>query len=228
MKKFLLGLALVLALCSSAFSYSYSAFAFSSGKQTLAIVPYLYAWNSDGVWGGGDICASYGLTDKTDVFLDVNYLYGAGAGTPGWFGMLRYDFGNTKIVALKANNISVSPQFHYLVENDKWAFQSNVDLQIDYKTPNDPSFYAVLCPLFKFTSRLDIFCELNPSYTMLDQDVVGGWVRPKGFGLDVVPGIGFKIDPLLFSVAVPVYDVTHKATPSFGMWLLYMTTFGKK
>ena len=99
MKKLLVGTVLVLALCSSVFSYSYSAFAFSSGKQTLAIVPYIYAWNSDGVWGGGDICASYGLTDKTDVFLDVNYLYGAGAGTPGWFGMVRYDFGDTKIVA---------------------------------------------------------------------------------------------------------------------------------
>lgn len=230
MKKFLVGTALVLALCSSAFSYSYTAYAFTTGKQTLAVVPFLYAFQIDkDLYGGGDMSASYGITDQIDIFADVNYLYGAGAGITGWYGMLRYDFGDTKILALKANNIYVSPQFHYLVENDKCGFQANAAAQITYAYVKSPAFFGVLCPHYKLTKWMDIFCEVNPCYATLDGDVVGGWVRPQGFGLDVVPGIGLKISPeLLFSLAVPIYDVNHKATPTFGMWGLYIINFGKK
>jgi hypothetical protein len=45
--------------------------------------------------------------------------------------------------------------------------------------------------------------------------------RLKGFGIDVVPGIGLTIGNTLFSISVPIYNVNHKATPTFGAWVYY-------
>lgn len=225
MKKFLI----LLALCSSTFAYSYTAFCFTTGKNTLGINPYLYGFKIESdIFGGGDLCAAYGITDKFDVYADVNYLYGAGAGTFGWWIMPRYDFGGTKILAIKANDLMISPQFHFIQEWTKFALQANAAVQLTYDYPKDPAVFAVVCPLFKFNDKLDAFCEVNPSYTMAEGDLVMGWVRPKGFGLDIVPGIGFKLGELLFSVSVPIYDITGAPTPSIGMWGLYLITFGKK
>ena len=225
MKKAIL---LALALCTLAFSYSYTAFCFTTGKNTLAINPYLYGFMiDDAFFGGGDLCASYGITDRLDVFADANYLYGAGAGAFGWWVMPRWDFGNTKILAVKANNLMVAPQFHFIQEWEKFAVQANAAVQVTYDYAKEPAVYAVLCPLFKANANFDIFCEVNPSYSMADGDLVMGWVRPKGFGLDVVPGVGLKAGSFLFSVACPIYDVTGDPTPSIGAWGLYMVTFGK-
>lgn len=229
MKKFALAAALVLCLCSSLLAYSFSAFAFSTGKNSLAINPFLYGFLlDDAKYGGGELCLSYGLTDKLDLFGDFNYFYSAGESTVGWYGMLRYDFGNTNIIALKANNLFVSPQHHFLKEWDKFGIQTNVTAQFSYDYMDQPSFWAVLCPLFKpVPGKMDIFCEVNPSYTMLDGDFIGGWIRPQGFGLDIVPGIGLILGPVTLSISAPIYDVTNAPTVTAGMWALYILSFGK-
>jgi len=87
---------------------------------------------------------------------------------------------------------------------------------------NRPGFSSVICPLFKLGNNFDVYCEVNPSYTTnFNGDMVGGWYRQQGVSLDVVPGFGINFYPIMFSVAVPFYDVNNNLTPSIGMWAFF-------
>src|SRR4030042_3123884 len=210
----------ILAVClsvSSIFSYSYTAFPLLTGEKTLVLNPFLYFDGTGAV--GNDIFLSYGLTSKMDIWSQVS-MFKTKEGTSVDFStMLRYDLGKTNILAVRASQWYVAPQYHFSIENDKVGFQANVAAQIAFDYPKDPAFYAVLSPLVKlFGGKMNIFAEINPGYYMMDGDFANLAIRPEGFGLDVVPGIGLSIGSTLVSIACPIYNITTDATPTFGMW----------
>jgi len=115
MKKFMLMCFVSLCLCFNVFAYSYSAFGGMTGKNILGIPPFFYSFFIDRVmYNGGDLFLMYGITDKIDINVDVNYftatadIFSAENKTLGWFLMPRYDIGNSNIVALKFNNVNIS------------------------------------------------------------------------------------------------------------------------
>lgn len=219
---------LVLFACSSLFAYSYSAFAFSSGVKNLLIQPFGYGFTVAGTYyGGGELCLSYGVTDKFDVVVDVNYLYGESVGTWGWWAMPRYDFGDNVIAAVKANHQFVSPQIHFIKEGDRFGIQANALGQFTYDYFGSPAAYAIVSPMVKLGSLIDLFCEVNPAYISFDGDIVGGWLRPEGFGMDVIPGIGLRTNKVLATLAFPFYDITHEVGFSVSAWAIYTVSFKK-
>jgi hypothetical protein len=211
---------LILAVCiyaSSIFSYSYTAFPASTGEEKFVLNPYFYANGSAGY--GSELFLAYGITSKLDIWSDVSLFQTEGMTTTDFSTMLRYDIESSNILAVRISPWYVSPQYHLTVENDAFAFQANVTVQVAYEYYKKPAFYGILCPVIKlFGGDMDIFVEVNPGYYMMDNDFANLWKRPKGFGLDIVPGIGFGIRETLFSISCPIYDVTNNATPTFGMW----------
>ena len=213
----------------SAFSYSYSAFPNMSGQGNLIINPYLYADGKGNV--GNDIAIAYGLTEKLDVWSILSIGNTDSTSTTTFKTMLRYDLGNNDILACLIGNNYVSPQFHLVLENKIAGFQANVATKLDFKSVGTPSTYAIIAPLFKVFGGafdllfnnlyVDVFCEANPGYYK-DGDNANNWTRAKGFGLDVVPGIGLGFQNSLVSIAVPVYDVNHKTTPTVAVWWEYI------
>lgn len=213
---------LILAVClsvSSAFSYSYTAFPLLTGEKTLVLNPFLYFDGTGAV--GNDIFLSYGLTSKMDIWSQVS-MFKTKEGTSVDFStMLRYDLGKTNILAVRASQWYVAPQYHFSIENDKAGFQANVAAQIAFDYYKDPAFYAVLCPLVKlFKGKMDVFAEINLGYYQFQGEnaPINLWVRSEGFGLDIVPGVGLSIGSTLVSIACPIYNITTDATPTFGMW----------
>ena len=202
---------------SSVFSYSYNAFSISTGEKTLILNPYFAA---DGLGGyANELFLAYGVTDKIDIWSDINMYPSNGMISVDFSTMVRYDIGKSNIIACRFGPKYVSPQYHLTLENDAFAFQANIVAQVSYDHYKDPAFYGILCPVVKlFGGNMDIFCEVNPGYYMFNLDIANLWPRPEGFGLDIVPGIGFAIKDALFSVSCPIYDVTNDASPTFGMW----------
>ena len=97
-------------------------------------------------------------------------------------------------------------------------------MQGPYETPEKVSEWAILCPFLKVGTGNDIFCEVNPGYYSQDGEFSNFWLREKGFGLDIIPGVGFTIRDVLFSAAVPIYDVTNNPSVAFGVWAFFAIT----
>jgi len=212
---------LILAVCiyaTSIFSYSYTAFPIMTPENTMVLNPFIYF---DGTGAAGqDVFLSYGVLSNLDIWSQVSTASYPDGSTPVDFSaMLRYDLGKSNILALRVNPKWIAPQYHMAIENDKVGFQGNLAAQVSFDYYKDPAIYAILCPLVKiFGGKLDIFAEVNPGYYMMEGDFANLWVRPEGFGLDIVPGVGVSLGKSLFSVSCPIYDVTNDATPTFGMW----------
>lgn len=214
---------LFLALClcvSSSFSYSYTAFPFMTGDKTFALNPFLYFDGKGAV--GHDIFLLYGINPKVDVWSQISMVSTDQGTVTDWSTMLRYDLGNSNIVAVRASQWYVAPQYHLVIENDKFGFQANVAAQFSFEDMKNPAIYAVLSSLVKlFDGKMDVFVEANPGYYLKDGDFANLWVRPEGFGLDLTAGVGLSVGKALVSIACPIYDVTHDATPTFGMWWFF-------
>jgi hypothetical protein len=210
----------VLAVClsaSSLFAYSYTAFPSLAGDQTLVVSPFLYFDGTGAV--GHDIFLIYGMTKNTDIWSQISMVKTSEGTTVDFSGMIRYDLGKNNILALRASQWYVAPQYHFLIENDRFGFQANVAAQIAFDYYKNPAIYAILAPLVKlFDGKMDIFIEANPGYYMQEGDFANLAVRPEGFGLDLIGGIGLVVGKTLFSISCPVYNVTTDATPTFGMW----------
>lgn len=206
-------------LFSTAFSYSYSAFSLMTGTNTVAVNPFVYVDN-DGLFGLNSFMA-YGLSDRADIFFDVNFIPELQATDASM--MLRFDLtGKNTILALRANGTYFSPQFHYIWENERIALQANVAGQFNYDFMDKPALYGIFSPAVKFIGGLvDVFCEINPGYYMLDGDFANLTYRSEGFELDIVPGIGFAVGSTLFSIACPIYNVADEPKPTFGAWWFF-------
>jgi hypothetical protein len=211
---------IVITVCicaTAAFSYSYTAFPLLTGEKTLVLNPFLYLDGAGAV--GNDIFLSYGLTSKMDVWSQISMYKTKESTTVDFSTMLRYDLGKTNILAVRASQSYVAPQYHFSIENDKVGIQTNVAAQITFEYYKEPAFYAIFCPLVKlFNGKMDIFTEINPGYYMRDKDFANLAERPEGFGLDIVPGIGLSIGSSLVSIACPIYNLYTETTPTFGMW----------
>jgi hypothetical protein len=211
---------LVLAVClyaSSSFSYSYTAYPFMTGENTLALNPFLYFDGTGAV--GHDIFLEYGILANLDIWSQISMVCTKDGTSTDFSAMLRYDLGKSNIIALRASQWYVAPQYHLVIENDKMGFQANVAAQFAFEYYKEPAIYAILCPLVKiFNKKADIFLEVNPGYYMKDGDFANCAVRYKGFGLDITPGFGLSLGKTLVSVGCPIYNVSTNATPTFGMW----------
>lgn len=211
---------MLLAIClysMSAFSYSYTALSMMTGKNTFALNPFLYF---DGTGAAGeDIFLAYGMTEKSDIWSHISLLKTAEGTFVDFSGMVRYDLGKNNIVALRASQWYVAPQYHFIYENDRFGFQANVVAQIAFDYYRDPAVFAILCPLVKlFDGKMDLFVEFNPGYYQYEGDFANLAIRSEGFEFDVVPGIGIPIGNTLVSLSCPIYNVLTNATPTFGMW----------
>lgn len=211
MRRTTLAALILVSLFSTGFSYSYSAFSMMTGKNTFAVNPYVFG---DGTgYVGQELFLAYGLTDKADIWSS---LYIDNDGIVDFSAMLRYDLtGKNTILALRANGTYVSPQFHWIWENDKVALQANLSATFNYDAMDKPDIKSVLCPVVKIAGGLvDVFCEVNPGYS----------IGAESFGLDVVPGVGFAVGSTLFSIACPIMDITNDATLTFGAWWFFTIT----
>lgn len=198
---------------SSAFSYAYSPFSLTTGKSTFAVNPFVFANASNS--GGAELFLAYGATDNIDLWFSYNTLNEYSV-------MARYSLGSPGIVAIKANHLYISPQYHFIWENERIALQANIAAQLDYATIDEPGVYGIFAPVVKFFGgAVDVFCEVNPGYYTQDESFANLASRDEGFDLDVVPGIGFAVGDVLFSVACPIYDVTNNPAPTFGAWAFF-------
>lgn len=72
--------------------------------------------------------------------------------------------------------------------------------------------------VWDFISTIKLFCEVNPGYYLQDGGFANTTSRDEGFGLDMVPGIGFRIGFSFFSIACPIFDITNDPKATFGAW----------
>lgn len=211
---------IILAVClyaTSLFSYSYTCFSISTGEETLALNPYLYADGKGAV--GNDLFLAYGITNRLDIWSHVSLFNSDGSNVTDFSTMLRFDIGKSNIIAVRVSPWYVSPQYHFSWENDVWGFQANIAAQVAYDYTEDPAVYGIFCPHIKFfQGNFDFFVEVSPGYYQFEGDFANCAVRKEGFDLDITPGIGFGIMETLFSIACPIYNVTTDAAPTFGMW----------
>jgi len=200
----------------SVFPYSYTAIGPTAGEQTFVLNPFLYFDGTGAV--GEDIFFVYGMTAKKDIWAHVS-LFKTSEGTSVDFSaMTRYDLGKNNILAIRVSQWYIAPQYHFLIENDRFGFQANVVGQIAFDYYKEPAVFAVLCPLLKiFDSGMDFFVEFNPGYYMHEGDFANLAVRSEGFEFDVVPGIGIPIGKTSVSLSCPIYNVLTNATVTFGM-----------
>lgn len=208
-------LLLTLCLTVSSFSYSYTAFSVMTGEKTIVVNPFL-AFDGTGAVIN-DLFVSYGITNNIDIWSNVTLTKTADYTDFDFSTMVRYDIGNSNIVAVRVSQWYVTPQYHFTIENDRFGFQANVAGQISFDYYKEPAIYTILCPLVKFLN-FDAFVEVNPGYYMHDGDFANMSVRSEGFDLDIVPGIGITLGQSSFSISCPIYNVISDATPTFGMW----------
>ncbi len=218
MKRFSSIFLIVALFCSTAFSYSYSAYGIMTGKKTLALNPYVYAYDAEGLTLGADFLAAYGITNKIDVLANFGSMtFVPSYSYDSWYGMVRYDLKNNNIIALQGNADLLSLQYHTCKENHKAALQINLGVDFAFEMPKEPTFWAVVSPVKKIGSTgIDVYCDLLPSYK------VNG-----DFSLQVIPGVGFAIKEHLFSLGVSLGDVTTEVSPSVGLWWYYSISFEK-
>lgn len=201
---------------STIFSYSYTAIGSMAGDKTFVLNPYLYFDGSGAV--GEDIYLVYGMTANTDIWSHISMVKTATGTTVDFSAMVRYDLGKNNIVVLRGSQWYVSPQYHFLWENNRFGFQANAAVQVAYDYYKEPAIYAVLSPIVKLFKGIDVFIEFNPGYYMHDGDYANSSVREKGFEFDLTGGIGFPIGRTSFSLSCPIYNVRTNPTPTFGMW----------
>jgi hypothetical protein len=210
-KKVLVVLALSV---SSLMAYSYTCFPPMTEKGSFAVNPAFFM--DDNNSGGMETFLYYGLTEKMDFcssILTVN-------GSSNFSVMYRYAFDDLNL-GIRMNSSWVTPQLNYNWEDDLFILQASIASQFTYDYSDKPAIYGVLCPGYKFSDNLNICCDINPGYYLQDGDFANLWVRSKGFGLDIAPSIGFGVGNCLFSVALPIYDMTNELTVTFGAWLYY-------
>lgn len=206
----------ILLCCALAHGYSYTAYAMMTPEKDFTVNPFIYADLQGFV--GSSIILGYGMTGKSDIWFTMSM---GNDGSTDFSSTVRYDFGKNNILALVGGSSSISPQYHFIWENDRLAIQANAAAQFAYDYMDKPALFAVLSPVLKLFKGIDVFVEANPGYYMQDGDFANLWFRPEGFGLDLVGGFGFSVGSVLFSVACPVYDVTNDPTPTAGLWFLY-------
>lgn len=205
------------------FSYSYTAIGPMAGDKTFVLNPFLY-FDGTGVVGE-DIYLVAGLKSNIDIWSHVSMVKNNEGTSVDFSAMIRYDLGKNNILALRASQWYVAPQYHFLIENNRFGFQTNVSAQISFDYYKEPAFYAVLSPLVKILDTgIDIFLEFNPGYYMHDGDYANCSIREKGFEFDLVPGIGFPIGKTTFSLSCPIYNIRTNPTPTFGMWWWFPLT----
>lgn len=193
-------------------------------KGALAINPLVFADDKNS--GGMETFLYYGLTDKADLstsILTVN-------GLSSFSVMYRHAMGDMLNAGIRANTSWMVPQLNFNWEDDLFIFQSSVASQFTYDYMDAPAVYAVVCPgvkIYKISEQLNLCCDVNPGYYLKDGDFANCAVRAKGFALDIAPSVGFEIGDCLFSVSVPVYNVTQEASITFGAWIYYNIKLNK-
>jgi len=186
-----------------------------TGERTLALNPVVYGYKADPIALGMDLIASYGVTNKFDIWVNFGSITVYPVFYDNFWVMARHDLGGSNIIAFKVNNLSASIQYHGCLENKAVYLQSNAAITCTYETYSDINFKAIISPGVKIrTSGWDIFCDVIPSYT-IKQD----------FGLTVTPGFGFSVFGDLFSVGVTLKDVTGNMSPLVGIWYFHAFLF---
>lgn len=211
MKKILTALFVALISVNS-FSYSYSCFPVMTGKNTLAINPYVYGLHTVST----DLVVSYGITNSFDLWSNVGTLsLYPEFSYDNWWGMARYDLGGSNILALQANHLYSSLQYHNCIENSYAFLQDNAGVTYTYEAPKDVSVWLITSPGVKIgKTGLDVYCDINLSY------IING-----SFGLFLTPGIGFNFKGNLFSLGIPLGDVTQGIDPIVGLWYFHAFPF---
>jgi hypothetical protein len=211
-------------LISNVFSYSYTTFPSMTDKDVFSVNPVVFA-DRTGNTGGMELFLYYGLAKNTDIAFSYNNL----SNSPS--AMLRYDVGHSNnIFSLKATTASVIPQYTVQLENATFYLSGSIASQISFQYAKDLAFFGVVCPGYKPLKWLDIFCEANPGYYLHadtakgQADFANNALRAQKFDLDIVPGIGLTIGKCLFSIAMPVYNVVHNSSVTFGAWIYYSIT----
>jgi len=218
-KKFLTITCIAL-FASNAFSYSYTAYPLITGKGAFAVNSVFFAEKTGNV-GGMEFFLYYGLSEKFDLAFSYNNL----SNLP--FAMLRCDVGKSNIFSVKTSTASIVPQYTTQLENKTFYLTGSVASQISFQYAKDPAFFGIVCPGYKPFEWLDIFCEVNPGYYLYadtakgQADFASNALRTEKFDLDIVPGIGLTIGGCLFSISVPIYNIMHNSSITFGAWFYY-------
>lgn len=201
-----------------------------TSQGTYVLNPFLY------VYGGPEfypyVYGATGLGESMDVIGGVGLFVIPGDG--GGFGFSsaelipRYWFSESMGVALHAiytlGAVEVGPELHGVLGGDTFAFTFNAGWRPVFGGGFSPgSVVALLAPEYNFSSQFSVFLEVNPSYGLYE----GG-----GFGLVLVPGVGFALDPdqaHTFAVGAQIDPLTSTndfvgTNVSFGAW--YATSFG--
>lgn len=200
---------------SSLWAYSYTCFPPMTEEGSLAVNPAFFM--DDNNSGGMETFLYYGLTSKSDFcssVLTVN-------GSSNFSVMYRHTIGSMLNTGLRMNTSWVTPQINFNWENESSIFQSSIATQVTYDYPDKPAIYGVICPGYKISDNVNICCDINPGYYMQDGDFANLWVRSEGFGLDMAPSIGFTVGQSIFSVSLPIYDVTRDPIVTFGAWAYF-------
>lgn len=206
----------ILLVNSMIYAYSYSAFSVMAGKSTLTINPYSRI-NNKGSFEQ-ELFISAGLIDKIDLWTSFNIIPDKNKTNAS--AMIRYDIsGKNTILALRVNGNNLSPQLHYIWQNEFLVLQSNIVGEIYREDPKRPSVYGILSVgIFFLDGLADVFCEINPGYYSNRDFNINYCKRNKGFDLDIVPGVSSSVGNCLFSIGCPINNVINKPTISFGFW----------
>jgi hypothetical protein len=196
-----------------------------TGEKTLALNPFLYGPITDELGLNVDAVFLYGFTPKMDMIANLSSLsvipeFGYGG---SWI-MPRVDLGKNNILGFQVGMIGrgdgyyAVPQYHFFIENSKFAFEFNVGANFNFEALNMPSIYGIVAPVYKiFEGILHLYVEVDPSFIAGVSD---------SFGLTVVPGLwlGLAGGKHQFSAGIPLGGITSDAmTTSFACW--YWTTF---
>ena len=200
---------------SSLLAYSYTCFPPMTEKGSFAVNPAFFADDKNS--GGVETFFYYGLTEKMDYCFSML----TANGESNFSTMCRFSLGKLLNAGFRMNTSWAVPQFNFNWENEYFIFQSCIASQFTFDYSEKPAVYGMFCPGYKFSDNFNICCDVNPGYYLQDGDFANLWVRSKGFGLDVVPSIGFGIGQAIFSIAIPIYNVTNESTVTFGAWVYY-------
>jgi hypothetical protein len=216
--KFAIHFIILLAAFSTAYPFSYSSFPPVTPKGALAVSPYIFADAKD--HGAMEAFLFYGLTEKSD--LAVSELVGYG-NVADFSIMPRYKIGPI-ITAVRANEYWADPQASWYKENERFYLQLTGTAHITYDYSDNPSLYGIVAPGVYMLKYFDLCCDIIPGYYGKDGDMNN--LRTKGFALDLVPCLGFKIGEALFALSAPVYNVNRDPHVTVGLGIYY--TIGGK
>jgi hypothetical protein len=231
--EFLAGTIVAGLLCAGSVSaYTYSAYTTMTGAKTIALNPFLYLEDSsDRATSGADLVIALGMLDNLDIYANLAGFYGLN-GLPdanpyysSWI-MPRFDFGNTRIVALQLGitldeddraRFYIGPQYHFFRENDAFALEANA---MFYSKNNpvtaNPWAGATIGPVWKaIPDVLFPYLEVNPGYDFGDDSTDGT------FDLAIAPGIclAFPNTAHQLSISFPISGlVAGEATVGIAVW----------